>query len=258
MRTDRAWALKVLGLEEGFSPADLDKAAGEMEALWAPHIQSSNPDVHKQGQAELAKLEQARQLLTKPPADSMQSRLSPLALATFVVAAFAVGFGGMYAYRLSRKSEVNVVMPKGLLASSPNANLNPPDIRVSSERLTPKPLTPEEKRQVDEIISQLGSDEPEYAISELESMGERAIPALTTALSSTDDMVRLNASTLLNSIIAGPDDSPNTAEDMYKLRPLFRDAGTVPALKRLSEDPVDGVRENVAYTLGNIGDQSAF
>jgi hypothetical protein len=251
------WALKVMGLDESHTPEQVEDAYTVLENLWRPLAESTNDKAQKQGQEELEKIERARRILNGEEVAVESDGMSRTSLAGLIGAAFVVGFGGMYLYRVSTRRDANVVVPRSLL-TAPKVRLDAPDINVSTERLTPVPLTDEEQKEIQENVSQLGENDPSSAMADLESMGERAIPALTAALSSKDDNVRMNATTLLNSIAAGPDGEPNTAEDMYKLRPIFRNAGTVYALEDLADDEVGVIRENVAYILGNIGDPKAY
>jgi hypothetical protein len=264
-RTDREWALGVLGLTPEATETDIDHAYTEMEKLWTPHASAANPRVKTQGKDEIAKIQRARELLREetevvPDEDGpTPGGLQPMALGLLLVTAFGLGFIGMFGWRKTHAPTPNLVASNAVLTSHPKVSLFAPDVSVSSQREEQlPPLTEDERQTIQDSIAGLADPEPVASIDNLESMGERAIPAVTEALRSDDGNTRMNAATVINSLAAGPDDAPNSPEDRARLLPIFKEAGTVPALTRLTKDLLEETRQNVAYALGNIGDPSSF
>lgn len=266
-QSDKQWALQVLGLGDAYTGDDLDRAYAEAQNLWLPHAGSSNTATQKRGREELEQIERAKAILCHdngpeqeldPEEERPHEGWTNAAVGALVVAAFLISFGAMYLYRRTHQPKVHVMVPQSVMTSNPKAHLNAPDISVSSQRLGFVRLSREDESKIQADLARLGDDDPAFAINDLESLGEKALPAVTAALGSLDDNTRMNAATIINSIAAGPDDDPSSPQDAAKLRPAFDDAGTVRALERLANDPVDDTRQNVAYALGNIGDQSAF
>ena len=260
-RKDREWALNVLGLDDSYTSEDLDRAYSEMRGLWLPHENSSNPAVQSHGRAQLAKIEEAREILltVQSPSDEDQEEataspmpLSPALLFTFIFLAFLIGFGGMFMYRKTHPKPVSVVVPKTLLTSMPQVHLDAPDVSVSTQPMvTTRSAAQIDDDRVDSDLSKMANGDSSPAIDDLDSMGARAIPGLTKALSSQEDDKRYNALNVLNALAQQGNDY---SEDAAPLRPSFDAADTVHVVAPLARDGDDDNRATVASLLGYIGD----
>jgi len=160
----------------------------------------------------------------------------------------------MYLYRVTHPRNVSVVIPKSALASAPRVHLNVPDVTVSSQRL----LSPDEARRqadqarVNQDLAGFGGDDQSAPIEDLTSMGPRAVPGLTAALSARDSDTRKNAAAVLDYF------AQQDSDGSQGYRQAFSDSNTLDALSHLSDDEDSETRRVVAETLGNMGDRSAL
>lgn len=266
-QADREWAMGVLGLEGSFTNEDLERATSEMKALWSPHLESAKAKAQQQGREEIEKIDRARAILESPEeageGDTEEvvtapNGLKPVVLGTMVAAAFVIGFGGMYLYRVTHRRTPQVVMPKSLMASAPKVHLDAPDVSVSSRKVGEQPAEENSSLgRVNEDLAGLNGDNPYEAIDDLKAMGVTAIPGLTAALSSNDQDTRKNAAAIINLLAATAQNSEHE-EDPPRYATAFQEAGTVRSLGELAEDSDDETRRMVSDAITNIGDPEGF
>jgi len=258
-RSDRQWALGVLGLNDAFTSEDLARAYTELKALWLPHENSTNPAVQAQGRAQIENIEKAHEVLAKEEATPVEEvvpesaiPLSPALLFTFIVLAFIIGFGGMFMYRQTHPKQVSVVVPKSVLTPMPRVRMDAPDVSVSSQPMvSTRSAAQLDDDRVNADLTKMVQGDSSQAIDDLDSMGARAVPGLTAALSAPDSDKRQNALNMLNALAQKGNDY---SEDAPPLRPAFDAADTVHVVARLADDSDDDNRSTVASLLGYIGD----
>jgi hypothetical protein len=268
-QTDREWAKTVLGLEDPFTSDDLDRVTANLTALWTPHAESTLQKAQAQGKEELDKIERARQILIAPEAEKegeptdLNRGLQPAVLGVLISAAFIVGFGGMYLYRATHRPAVSLMIPNTMLASRPKVRLDAPDVSVSSRPLgysstQNQSQADSDEARVNEDLAGLGGDDPGTPLNDLRTMGARAVPGLTAALSSNDSDTRKTAAATINLMASNAPDSTSQSEDAPNLKQAFSQAKTVDALGRLVDDDDSETRQAVAEALGNIADPSGL
>lgn len=247
---DRNWALKTLGLQPEATPTEIDRAYEDLKAVWIPKQTDPSEAVRAKAADELEDLEKAKSILSGSEAPTRASGLNPIALGVLMAAAFVIGFFVMRSLNKSRAPKPVIVQEPSIDRPSKVA-LNPPDINVTSE---PEP-TDKEQQQIDEAIKGLAEGlEAVDARDTLISLGQKSIVATTKALSSDNENVRMNAAMVINAIAAGDDDAPNDQQEIERLRPIFKRAGTLKALEKLTSDPNSETRLNVAFAIGNLQD----
>jgi hypothetical protein len=258
--TGKQWAREVLGVPASATEDQVEQAFLELQAVWEPHKLAGDDWAKARASQELEKIERARRLLAPDAGDGEEEAarpIHPVLVAALVVLAFGSAFYATRAYKLRHQPTPNIVVGTGTTA--PKVQLHQPRVDITASKIGEPTLTTKEQDKVQKAISGLASGWDAMADRDtLESMGEKAIPAVTQALASPDDKIRMNAAMVLNTIAAGPDNAPNTDKDKARLRPFFTRAGTVEALARLSRDTNATTRQNVAYGLGNIGDQKGY
>src|SRR2546430_1047200 len=136
-QTEKDWARNVLGLGDSFTDENVDRASAELKSLWSQHVESTNPKAQEQGREELDKIERASQILLSPREEEPTAgkELRPVVLGILVAAAFVVGFGGMYLYRITHRPPVSLMIPNTMFAPGPTVRLDAPDVSVSSRPL---------------------------------------------------------------------------------------------------------------------------
>jgi hypothetical protein len=256
----RQWALEVLGIPTTASQDEIEQAYLELQAVWEPHKLAGDDWQKARATKELEKIEQARRLLAQDAGDEEPATSKPIptvALACMVLAAFILGYVSVRSYKNSHQSAPKVVFNPQATAA-PKVQLHIPSVDISSKKVG-EPLSSADQDKVQKAIAGLTSGlDALHERDTLESMGEKAIPAVTDALASPDANTRMNAAMVINTIAAGPDTAPNSDKDKARLRPFFDHSKTVAALSKLAADPNTTTRQNVAYGLGNIGDPAGF
>ncbi len=258
----KKWAFDVLGVPEEASEDQIERAYLELQAVWEPHKLAGDDWAKARATQELDKIEKARRVLAPDAGDGMENAIprpiNPVLLGALVIFAFGAAFLATRAYRLAHQPTPKIVFSTRTTAP-PKIEMLPPTVDISSKRIGEPFLTAAEQGKVQKAIAGLSSGLD--ALEErdtLTSMGEKAIPSVTDALSSQDPNVRMNAALVLNAIAAGPDTAPNSDNDKARLKPFFDHAKTVAVLSKLATDPNTTTRQNVAYGLGNIGDPASF